>query len=384
MPPLSSCRRARLFLLLLGAATPLAAQTPPRLPITREVLVPPERANLTEIGTTLLLRNGDLIMTQYREGVVRRFDRSGAPTVIGRKGEGPSEFQMPTIAGTVGDSLWIGDVRLRRTTFFRPDRTLLRTVPYPDAAKASGNGVRWQMVMPLAYLRNGVLLADGWHDPVAARPAWATPTEWSGSAILRLAASGVMQRVVAWLPTSNCSETVPVKGGEVIVRIPFCTGTPRHIDPESGRIALALASAGGTRLVVLSALGDTLFTKLLRIPPVAIPKSQRDSASRAEAERNGAGGAAFEKAMARIPTVRSAVARILNGRDGTLWVEVASPGVDRVWQLLDARGNVLGAVTLPGAVQLAVAERGMLWGVESDEDGLMQVVGFRVGAASRR
>ncbi|MBK7593819.1 MAG: hypothetical protein IPJ11_00910 [Gemmatimonadetes bacterium] len=194
MPPLSSCRRARSFLLLLGAATPLAAQTPPRLPITREVLVPAERANLTEIGTTLLLRNGDLIMTQYREGVVRRFDRSGAPTVIGRKGEGPSEFQMPTIAGTVGDSLWIGDVRLRRTTFFRPDRTLLRTVPYPDAAKASGNGVRWQMVMPLAYLRNGVLLADGWHDPVAARPAWATPTEWSGSAILRLAASGVMQQ----------------------------------------------------------------------------------------------------------------------------------------------------------------------------------------------
>ncbi len=370
-------------LLALCVGTPAAGQDVARLPTTREVVVTAERADLTEIGTTLLLRNGDLIMTQYRDGVVRRFDHNGTPTVLGRKGEGPGEFQMPTVAGTVGDTLWIGDVRLRRTSFFHPDRTLLRTVPWPDAAKASGNGVRWRMLLPLAYLRDGALLADGLHDATAPRPAWATAVQWSGSAILRLAPGGSMQRVVAWLPANDCTENVPIAGGDVIVRIPFCASTPRHIDPETGRIALVLSEAGLTRVVALSATGDTLFAKALRFPPVAIPAGLRDSARQAEARQTGAGGPAFDKVMARMPTVHPPVARILNGRDGTTWIEVATPGPDRLWQLLDARGNVTGAVRLPRTVNIAVAERGMLWGVETDEDGLMQVVRFRVGAATR-
>src|SRR5690606_22367909 len=378
-----SCWSPRLLLLVLCVATPAAGQDVARLATAREVVVTAERADLTEIGTTLLLRNGDLIMTQYRDGVVRRFDHNGTPTVMGRKGEGPGEFQMPTVAGTVGDTLWISDVRLRRTTFFHPDRTLLRTVPWPDAAKASGNGVRWQMLLPLAYLRDGALLADGMHDATAPRPAWATAVQWSGSAILRLAPGGAMQRVVAWLPANDCTENVPIAGGDVIVRIPFCAGTPRHIDPETGRIALALFEAGLTRVVVLSATGDTLLAKELRFPPVAIPTSLRDSARQAEAQRAGAGGPAFDKAMARMPTVHPSVTRILNGRDGTTWIEVATPGPDRTWQILDARGNVTGAVRLPRAVNIAVAERGIVWGVATDEDGLMQVVRFRVGAATR-
>jgi hypothetical protein len=346
-------------------------------------VVTAERADLTEIGTTLLLRNGDLIMTQYRDGVVRRFDPHGTPTVLGRKGEGPGEFQMPTVAGMVGDTLWIGDVRLRRTSFFPPNRTLLRTVPWPDAAKASGNGVRWQMLLPLAYLSGGAVLVDGLHDDHAPRPAWATAAQWSGSAILRLAPGGAMQRVVAWLPANDCTENVRVAGGDVIVRIPFCASSPRHIDPETGRIALALSKDGLTRVVVLTATGDTVFAKALRFPSVTIPTSLRDSARQAEARRAGVGGPAFDKAMARMSTVYPPVARILNGRDGTTWIEVATPGPDRLWQLLDARGNVTGAVRLPRTVNIAVAERGMLWGVETDEDGLMQVVRFRVASATR-
>lgn len=383
MPPMMSCWNPRVLLLSFCVGTPAVGQEAARLPANREVVVNAEQADLTDIGTTLLLRNGDLIMTQYKDGVVRRFDRSGTPTVIGRKGGGPGEFQMPTVAGAVGDTLWVGDVRLRRTSFFGPDLTLLRTVPYPDAARASGNGVRWQLLLPLAYMPDGALLADGVHAAAAPRPTWVTAEQWNGSAILRLAPGGAMQRVVAWLPANECTEDVPMERGEIIVRIPFCGGTPRHIDPETGRIALALSEAGLTRIVVLSAMGDTLLAKEMRFPPVAIPKALRDSARQAEARQTGAAGPAFDKVMARIPAVYPSVVRILNGRDGTTWIETATPGPDRIWQLLDARGNVTGAVRLPRTVNIAVAERETLWGVETDEDGLMQVVLFRVGGAAR-
>lgn len=377
-----SCWHTRVLILALCACSPAVEQSVADLPTAREVVVTADKADLTEIGSTLLLSNGDLIMTQYRDGVVKRFDQDGTPSAIGRKGDGPGEFQMPTVAGTVADTLWISDVRLRRTSFFGPDQALLRTQPWPDAARASGNGVRWQLLLPLAYLGDGALLADAMHDPTAPRPAWAAALQWSGSAILRLASDGAMERVVAWIPANDCTENVPIAGGDVIVRIPFCTGTPRHIDPETGRIALALTDAGLTRVVALSATGDTVLVKELRFPPVTIPAALRDSARQAEALRAGTGGQAFDKVMARIPTVYPPVARILNGRDGTTWIEVATSGPDHIWQRLDAHGDVTGAVRLPRAVSIAVAERGMLWGVETDEDGFMQVVRFRVGAVT--
>ncbi len=375
-------RALLLALCIATVTTPAVGQEVARLTATRELLVSADNADLTEIGTTLVLRNGDMILTQYRDGVVRRFDRNGSATVMGRKGEGPGEFQMPTVAGTVGDTLWISDVRLRRTSYFHPSRTLLRTVPWPSPAKASGNGVRWQMLLPLAYLSDGALLADGMHDATAARPEWASEAQWKGSAIVRVAPSGAMQRVVAWLPDNDCTDNVPITGGSVIVRIPFCASTPRHIDPETGRIALALTQAGLSRIVVLSAKGDTLLTKALRVQPAAIPTSVRDSAKRAEAQSAGAKGEAFDRVMARIPKTFPPITRILNGRDGTIWIEVASSGPNRTWQLMDSRGNVIGTLSLPRTVNISVAERGMLWGVETDEDGLMQVVRFKVGVGA--
>lgn len=378
------CFRPPVLMLALCACSPTVEQDVVDLPTTREVVATADEADLTDIGSTLLLGNGDLVMTQYRDGVVKRFNHQGTPTAMGRKGDGPGEFRMPTVAGIVADTLWISDVRLRRTSFFSPDHALLRTQPWPDAAKASGNGVRWQLLLPLAYLGEGALLADAMHDPTAPRPTWATSLQWGGSAILRLASDGAMERVVAWLPVNDCTETVPIAGGDVIVRIPFCASTPRHIDPESGRITLALTDAGLTRVVALSATGDTILVKDLHFPPVTIPTALRDSARQAEALRAGTGGQAFDKVMARIPTTYPPVARILNGRDGSTWIEVATSGPDRIWQVLDSRGDVTGAVRLPRAVNIGVAERGMLWGTETDEDGFMQVVRFRVGTAQQQ
>lgn len=374
--------RATMWSLTLSLlASSLHAQAPTRLAVAREVLVEVDEADLTDIGTAVLLRSGDLVLTQFRDGVLRRVGARGGVTVIGRKGSGPGEFQIPTLAGTMGDTLWVGDVGLRRVSFFGPDRTFIRTVPYPSAGAASVPTMRWEMVLPLGFGRDGALLAEGMHAPQAPRPAGLTAAQWAGSAIVRLAPNGALQRVVAWLPPFRCSENVPVPRGDVIVRIPFCASTPRHVDQEGERIAMAVAGPGDvTHVVVLAATGDTLFAKALRLPVLPIPAALRDSARSETAQRTGARGPEFDQVMARIPSTYPAISRILNGRDGSTWIEVPVAGAEREWQRLDARGTVTGAVRLPQAATVWAAERTTLWATETDADGLMRVVRFGVRA----
>jgi hypothetical protein len=239
--------------------------------------------------------------------------------------------------------------------------------------------VRWEMVLPLAYGRGGTLLAEGMHDASAPRPPAVTATQWGGSAILRLAPDGSLQRILAWLPPFACSETVPLPNGEVIVRIPFCSGTVRHVDQEGHRIAIASTGQNGvTQIVVLEATGDTLFTKALALPSLRIPVVLRDSARRETAQRTGARGPAFDKAMARMPTTYPPVIRILNGRDGTTWIEIPVVGEEREWHRLDQRGTVTGALRVPRAATVWAADGTRLWATETDADGLMRVVRFAV------
>lgn len=372
----------RLVLATLSAMLPfglLSAQSPIRLTASREVVAAAAQNDLTEVGTMLRLANGDIVITQYREALVRRIGMDGRMTTLGRPGEGPGEFRIPTIAGTLGDTFWVGDVRLRRTTFYRPDRTVLRTVPYPDASRASDGKVRWSMLLPLAYLSDGGVLVDGLHDASGPRPAWATAMQWAGTVILRLTPGGTIARAIAWLPPNQCSESVPIPGGEVIVRVPFCAGSPMHVDPTGRRLTVAVSgkAPGTTRVVVLAANADTLIQRELSLAPVPIPAAVRDSA-RAEAAKGGARGAEFDRVMRRMPVTYPAISRVLNGRDGTTWFEVATASREREWQMLDGAGKLTATVRIPRAVTISVAERGMLLGVETDADGLMQVVRFRL------
>ena len=169
-----------LFLLLAGLLVrPAAAQSPTPLIAHRQVLVDADHAMLSEIGRLLPYRGG-LIATQYREGIIRSFSSNGTLTSLGRPGEGPGEFRMPTLAGVLADTLWISDVGLRRITLFRPDRSVLRTIPWPATDRAITNGVRWEMLLPLGYRADGSMVVEAMHAPAMPRPAWANALQVFG------------------------------------------------------------------------------------------------------------------------------------------------------------------------------------------------------------
>lgn len=89
-------------------------------------------------------------------------------------------------------------------------------------------------------------------------------------------------------------------------------------------------------------------------------------------------GAEFDRVMGRMPATYPAIGRVLNDRDGTTWFYAATASREREWQMLDAAGGLAATVRIPRAVTIWVAERGMLLGIETDADGLMQVVRFRL------
>jgi hypothetical protein len=63
---------------------------------------------------------GNIYSLHENEGVIRRWSPAGEPLeIIGRRGEGPGEFQMPRYLGWHGDSLWVSDASLSyRISFF--------------------------------------------------------------------------------------------------------------------------------------------------------------------------------------------------------------------------------------------------------------------------
>ena len=79
-----------------------------------------------------------------------------------------------------------------------------------------------------------------------------------------------------------------------------------------------------------------------------------------------------------IPETYPPIARVLPGRDQTTWLETYGAAGARSWRVLDERGEVQGRVTFPANVQVMVASRDIVWGIETDADGLQHIIRYRV------
>jgi hypothetical protein len=81
---------------------------------------------------------------------------------------------------------------------------------------------------------------------------------------------------------------------------------------------------------------------------------------------------------AKLPANYPPLARVMLGRDDTVWLERFSISGDREWLMLDGQGSVAGRFTVPRSIVLAVASRDQVWAIETDDDGLQHIVRYRV------
>lgn len=385
--------RLVLALLLFGCAAPTGDADDPgtaaALQLTEELRIDAETADLSRVGYMLVNANGDILVTQGADGVIKVFEAGGAVRTVGRAGEGPGEFTNLTRIGWLGDTLWALDPGLRRVSLFSPDLEYARSFPQPigihDGTPSPEEESEPNSVFVQAVLNGGDLRVTASFRP-ARRPAWAEGLDSGTTALMRIGVDGLFRHILALRQPDPCVVSFAIgERGSGSTRIPFCS---RQLDTswEGGddvvlvNVAEPVEANGSYRVTRIAASGDTVFSREFGYTPTTVTQSAIDSLS-----------ARMEQAYANLPSqARAAMPRpdpapyfgplrgLLLGRDGSVWLEEHSLTPGHHWLILDATGEPVGRVSVPANFRLMTAELGTLWGLEADEDGLESIVRYRV------
>lgn len=374
-------------LMLLAATARGEAQGITTFTATRDLRIDPATASIGQGGGMLIAKNGDILAIDDKDDIFRVFNARGPAGIIGRNGEGPGEFRNLRSAGWIGDSLWTYDPQLQRFSIFGPDRKFIRsfkapaTITAPHAASDTANAeIYMQALLPGELIRSVITYRH------ASRPSWARDIDSGFVPVGRITQAGELKNRIMVNPPERCVVTKATTRGTMTARPLFCSfplatgwsSAPTNIvtlvdfPPGAGK-------ATEFRVTTTNELGTVLFDKTLTYAPVQIPKAAIDSAAarRDKALARFAEPLAFAKTLP-IPRTYEPIRRVVNGRDGTVWLEerIATPG--HRWRILDAKGNVVGGVFLDQNVDLQAADLQNIWGYELDEDGQQGVVRFHL------
>jgi hypothetical protein len=370
-------------MILSGAALP--AQTPAPLRLTPELRIDAVEQDLSPIGWLAVGSDGHMAISQQQDGLVRFFDVNGrALGTFGRKGQGPGEFQSLFRYGWLADTLFVADPSTHRFTFVSPRREPIRSQSWLTTVSLRGDAAasaRFTSTFPRAVYADGSQLLTANVAPGSTPPSWPGGTQ-PGSPILLVDRGGVVQRVIAWKPEVDC--IVSARAGEQVLSVilPFCASPVEDVAPDGALYAYAAVErvtgrSGVYRVVVVRPNGDTLFARSYPYTPVAIPKSVVDSV----VDRRSRGLPPAMMAAWRsvkLPDVYPPLARLLIGRDTTVWLEHYSVDGVRRWTVLDASGNPVGILEVARGMRLQVASLATLWATDADDDGLQSILRLRI------
>jgi len=329
----------------------------------------------TRIMATLPTARGSLVVADSRQKVVRVFGPTGAFThVVGREGGGPGEFMRLHRIGLIGDTVWMSDVNLRRTTLYGLDGVVIKTPAWETVTGASGEG------------RNIVegLFADGtaWgeHGGHSIRVMRGGPE--LPKTILRMSRTGRTLDTIAIVPTSHTMFSV-VDGPSTAFGDQVFPDGALVIGVSSlsrlyvvGRAAATSARAANISLVALRSTGDTLWQRDLRYAPRRLEKTVVDSVIR-KLQRSGATADALRRLLF-IPDFLPPVTSGFATEDGTLWLRREEGRATVEYWILTPDGKLTATVSVPQSLALTAARGAQVWGVEKNADDVPVVVRFRI------
>lgn len=290
---------------------------------------------------------------------------------LGRKGEGPGEFQVPAWVGTRGDTILVWDQSLKRLSAFGPDHRLVGTLAVPDA-----EGMFPHLVGTMA---DGSLVMDPGPDALAM--AGAEPGLRRDSvSYMRFAADGTALGTVVRVP------------GDALYVYERDTGFG-WMEAPLGPRTIAVASPHGL-FVAEGASGeinvygtDGTRTRLMRSPhePWRITGADvsRYRESRLAAVGDGPRRAELEAALQRalLPDVAPPLAGFAVDAQGHAWVqEQPRPGArDAWWAVLSTTGTLQARVRIPAALEVLDVGQDYVLGLWRDEMDVPSVRLYPVG-----
>lgn len=337
------------------------------------------------VGSITVGPDGLLYTLEWTEGSIRRWTPDGQPAgSIGRRGEGPGEFQQPTGLGFFGDSLWVWDIEAYRVSYFGLDGEFLGSVsprvdfgtmdetpPRPDRPLRDGTFIG---TVPL----DGEAIADG---------------RLKEAPIVRMDADGNRLGTIWAIPFEPHDVFVIVSDGmRSFSNQPFEDGYRSSVGDDGVLVVERRAWTGegeaGVTVIQIGLDGDTVFSSTISYDPVPLPAERFDSAVAAKVERwrsrpAGADEGEIRDEMYR-PSYLPAVHGAMRAKDGTIWLRrfdpVESETGERMTEswVLGADGTPLARALIPADLRVAAIDGETVWGIELDELDVQYIVRYRL------
>lgn len=294
---------------------------------------------------------GRIYVADYQSSDIRVFDATGSPIRrIGRKGEGPGEFQF--LAGIAWQRqagiLWAMDPVRHRLIAFDSTGTLLVENRHGDYTFTS---IPWK-----GQVDSNRFLFDERPKDVLVR--------------YRVLPTGkIVVSDTLHLPSVETNTyAVGLKAARALNPVPMSPFGVWAVTP-GGNAWLAVTSSYEMHEVTFA--GDTVRTVEMKRSASRLAGRERDSIA-----------AAVGVPARRLPTYKPVFWSLNTGPDGRLWVEVGAGDVARSWDVFDRSGCYMGRVESPVALQRSTARpvigAGTVTGVVEDAVGVQYVVRLRL------
>ena len=272
---------------------------------------------------------GEIVVPERQDYRVRVYDSTGTlMATMGRRGEGPGEFQAPAPVFWAADTLVVFDMRLGRSTYLLPDGTPARTETdrffLPDFGTLDADSTYLHFT-PEAVDEEGAMLGTAYLNFSTGG------TREARLVILRVSRDG--EPSVVAMPPRWDDERWSVTISGLTNSVPFVFDPWPDIAPDGSRFLFATTDQSTLdptyNLTLVRPIHDTVFSRSYPYPGEPIPDSAMDRGIADMVPENDLARRFRAVARERAPVVYPPAAVKL-GLDGTIWVEpCAAPIVER-------------------------------------------------------
>ncbi|HEX6316297.1 MAG TPA: hypothetical protein VFZ73_15615 [Gemmatimonadaceae bacterium] len=354
----------------------------PRVRIAEDLRLDASAEDFPAVTRVYVGPRGQIAVPIATDQQVRIYDTDGRKiAAFGRRGAGPGEFASISFLGWKGDSIWVQDLRQRRTTYIGADFKLLRTELWPGVDLQTTEPGRVGAFDPLALLPDGTWLGQGFITT-------SDRNRRQGALALR-GADGSYRIVLRQLSDQDNPQLMLVAGFGRFV--PFALQTQYAFPSDGSRFGelaapLPASERSHFTVTVFRATGDTVFSRRYEFRGVPISRSAKDSALAAMLPRGGR----VSEGPQDLPQRFQAIARdrmsnwyipvetLTLGLDQTIWIGMRLTDAGRPYLILNGRGDPIGSVVLPRSSRVRQASATHIWVTETDDDGLTSVVRYRI------
>jgi hypothetical protein len=336
--------------------------------------------------------NGRMYTLHPMEQLIWLFDAEGNRVrSIGRRGDGPGEFQNAYTLGWVADTLWVLDFNGYRFNQFSPDGEFLGSfsVPFVMGTDLAERGP------PRA---DGLLFDGTVHGSPPAFSSQVAEGVITHHVPMLLGRDGTVSDSLLPVPFGRNQWAIsdpddPRRGGFYMSQ-PYPDGPLwGYVPGERAMVVLERRAPTSPeeaeyRLTKVDFGGDTVFSRAYPFTPVATSAQEVDSILDATAQRIAGTrfmgglpeGTAREWAARDLyhPPFMPPVSAMVLARNGEIWLKESPAGEEAAWRVVSRDGDPLGRVLLPRATTVIVTDGHTVWGTEADELDVPYLVRYAV------